>query len=718
MANKRSNFGQISREEPERDEDYQIDPAQQADETIMAKRKIAKPRARRTPATNGQFSSVPQPSSNPFGALATSNNEKKPTTTTSSNPFAFLGSNNNDKPKESTSEETPSKEIQFRALNEQFQLKISGLVKDSLYENWTNVVDTYLKYAQQIDKGEVKLSESQKTKPEEAKPAGIEKPTTASSEPIELSDDDDEDDEVKIEGPQFMMDKPPTMENSPFNFTNTPSEADKAKQGKGFTFNPGNKPSSTEEASSVNGNGDKKEEKTDTTPAKPSTFSSLGSLSSNPSPSIFSSSSVSESKPTGFSFGSGSDKTSEKKEEEAGKQDSKPFFSFNSNREEKHNPPEESKTSSFSFGSTQEETSATTTKSPFSFGSSESTKPAFSFGSNDSTKPSFSFGSTEKKDDKPAAFSFGSTPDTSKDDSKPAFTFGSTNKSSDTNKEEPSSKPLFSFGSSSTSEDKKEEGETKKPFTFGFSDTANTTNTPTSGPSSIFGKSAEASQDDGKPKFTFGSGDTTWSPEKGIKFGTLGNQNTATTTTNTQTGFSFGSGAASNNDSPFKFSFGGSASAASAQQTSDNNNNNDSSADAGNNDNENGDDGDANNEAQKNLSEKGPGEENEDVVYEKKAKVYEFVDGEYKVHGVGPLRVLVHKENKKGRVLVRAEGSGRIIINVLLRSQINYTVEGKGQVKVIDFKADGKPTTYMLRVKTEEDGQNLRDSLEQNKANA
>lgn len=121
-------------------------------------------------------------------------------------------------------------------------------------------------------------------------------------------------------------------------------------------------------------------------------------------------------------------------------------------------------------------------------------------------------------------------------------------------------------------------------------------------------------------------------------------------------------------------------------------------------------------EAQISLSEKGPGEEDEESVYEKRAKVFEFIGGQYKPKGLGILRILVHKNTKKARVLVRAEGSGRPLMNTLLRSQITYKNEGKGNVKVLDFGADGKPLTMLVRVKTADDSQELAALLEKYKS--
>jgi nucleoporin NUP2 len=643
MANKRSNLVELTRDEPDRDEDYQIDPVQQADAGTMAKRKIAKPRSRR--ANGGQLPSAPQPVANPFAALNQDTAEEP-----KANPFAGIGggsggAGNNTNPfsftkpaaapvpaSESGSKSAgPSKEIQRRALNEKFQEKVADLFKNSLYEDWTKVLESYVKYAQQIEKGDVKLPEEADKKVEPVKDVNRKdnKP-----EPVTVSDDDSDDD-VKIEGPQFTLTNPPTMKDSPFSF-NKPVEADKEKAGKGFTF------TSTASNSVFKLSNDTKQDESKTQ--------------------------------SGPSFSFGSDKTKVDEEQ------SKPAFSFGTSEKKDDNAKP-----SFTFGTSEKKDD----KPTFTFGSSEKKddKPAFSFGSSEKKddKPAFTFGSSsDKKDESKPAFTFGSSSADKKEESKPAFSFGASSGSSS------ESKPLFGVGSSTEKKD-----DSKPTFSFGSS----AEKKDDSKPSFTFGSSTTTTDD--KPKFSFGSS-TTWSPEKGIKFGSAGGDDQGPS----KPAFTFG-GNSSSNTSPFKFSNAG------GNTTNESNENKEQEATTD----ETAQDTE-NNEPQSNLSEKGPGEEEEDAVYEKKAKVYELVNGEYKVQGVGPLRVLTHQTNKKTRILVRAEGSGRVILNTLLRSQIKYTVEGKGQVKVIDIKSDGKPTTYMIRVKTQEDGENLRNVLEEHKVNA
>eukprot|EP00227_Mantoniella_beaufortii_P007705 CAMPEP_0197597166 /NCGR_PEP_ID=MMETSP1326-20131121/26747_1 /TAXON_ID=1155430 /ORGANISM="Genus nov. species nov., Strain RCC2288" /LENGTH=282 /DNA_ID=CAMNT_0043163799 /DNA_START=65 /DNA_END=913 /DNA_ORIENTATION=+ len=57
------------------------------------------------------------------------------------------------------------------------------------------------------------------------------------------------------------------------------------------------------------------------------------------------------------------------------------------------------------------------------------------------------------------------------------------------------------------------------------------------------------------------------------------------------------------------------------------------------------------------------GEENEDILFEAKSKSYRFIEGEWKERGVGPLKLLQHKENKKIRFLMRRDKTLKVCGN-------------------------------------------------------
>lgn len=345
----------------------------------------------------------------------------------------------------------------------------------------------------------------------------------------------------------------------------------------------------------------------------------------------------------------------------------------------------------------------------------------------DSPKPLFNFGKASSAETlfKPGVFQFGSgTANTAiKDSASPQnkFTFGS----QQLNVTE--SKPSFTFGkpsantsiakseaatgSSSTLEKSSSDAEKPKPFTFGNSSAISSSTSFSFGGGGGSGSSSVAE----KPKFSFGP--TAQLNKSGFSFGTGSNpfassQSESTSSTSnsaklTPSGIETHSGDAGRLDATWNPSHpiridtaseaGNTAVSSGTEAT--------------------GDPSDEQNDPQTNLGGPGPGEEDENSVYEKKSKVFEQVDGEFKPLGLGVLRVLVHKVSQKVRILVRAEGSGRILLNIPIRKEFSYKVIGKGQVRAMDIKpGNSVPSTYILRVKTDEDGNELAAKLEEVKS--
>ncbi|PHH53084.1 Nucleoporin NUP152 [Ceratocystis fimbriata CBS 114723] len=121
-----------------------------------------------------------------------------------------------------------------------------------------------------------------------------------------------------------------------------------------------------------------------------------------------------------------------------------------------------------------------------------------------------------------------------------------------------------------------------------------------------------------------------------------------------------------------------------------------------------------------NLTEGGPGEEEEEVVYEVRAKMLLFVKDEdakspWSTQGVGPLRVLKHKVKGTVRMLLRREPSGHVAFNRALLSGSKYEATGK-TVKLITTSATGSGfETWIATVKTPEAAKALAEALETHK---
>jgi hypothetical protein len=142
---------------------------------------------------------------------------------------------------------------------------------------------------------------------------------------------------------------------------------------------------------------------------------------------------------------------------------------------------------------------------------------------------------------------------------------------------------------------------------------------------------------------------------------------------------------------------------------------------------------DAPQDAQVSLTEGGPGEEDESVVHDVRAKALKLVVGTsedsgnesagkdkknpWKTQGVGPLRLLKHKTTGAVRMLLRAEPRGHVALNKAVLPNFVYKPEAGGKyIKITTSKDDGTGLeTWMLQVKTKEAARALADALEANK---
>jgi hypothetical protein len=133
------------------------------------------------------------------------------------------------------------------------------------------------------------------------------------------------------------------------------------------------------------------------------------------------------------------------------------------------------------------------------------------------------------------------------------------------------------------------------------------------------------------------------------------------------------------------------------------------------------------------LTSGGPGEEDESVVHEIRAKALKLVTAEdsdddsgskdnkspWRTQGVGPLRVLKHKATGAVRMLLRAEPRGHVALNKLVLPNFSYRCEPAGgkYVKLTTASDDGKGLeTWMLQVKTPVAAEALAKVLEDNKS--
>jgi nucleoporin NUP2 len=122
-------------------------------------------------------------------------------------------------------------------------------------------------------------------------------------------------------------------------------------------------------------------------------------------------------------------------------------------------------------------------------------------------------------------------------------------------------------------------------------------------------------------------------------------------------------------------------------------------------------------EAQINLTAQWPGTENENVLYEIKAKAKKFIAGgetshnSWKVMGTGSLRVSKHSETGLGRIVVRTVPAGVVVLNNTLISGTKYVVKKK-TVTLLARADDGHHLeTWLVSVETSDDAKELASVL-------
>uniref|UniRef100_A0A1Q3F444 Putative nuclear pore complex component n=1 Tax=Culex tarsalis TaxID=7177 RepID=A0A1Q3F444_CULTA len=109
------------------------------------------------------------------------------------------------------------------------------------------------------------------------------------------------------------------------------------------------------------------------------------------------------------------------------------------------------------------------------------------------------------------------------------------------------------------------------------------------------------------------------------------------------------------------------------------------------------------------------GEEEEDVLYSHRAKLFRFVDKEWKERGIGDVKILKHKTNDKLRVVMRRDQVLKICLNHALDADVQYQKkdEKSWQFVVNDFsEGTFEVMNFSLRFKTAEIAAEFRDAID------
>lgn len=515
----------------------------------------------------------------------------------------------------------------------------------------------------------------------------------------ESDKEDSKTQEVKVQGPKFTLTSNPTTKSSPFTFDpkklakkNAPDsddlEDDVEIKGPTFQFNKPIQDSVFKLTSNSADNTSKLDEKKEEDEVKSTPLFGATTQDKDQATTL-----------TGL-FGFGQNKGGETK--------APSLFggSFGSNG----NTTEQKPVSTFSFGNSQNKTdsSANTetkkTETPsFSFGTTNSSsKPLFgSLNNEGNAKPAFTFGSTTDKKDESASATATTTP---------SFSFGTQPNKTDSAKEAQGDKPATSlFGNSSDN--------ANKPATTSFSFGAKTQEDKSEAPKFVFGSSkanpftfgASNNQGDSAttPSFNFGSN----SSNNAFLFGSKPtgafnfaqkqeDQKNETSSTVTTSSSSFGL-----TKPAFAFPFG----SAKPEDKPEEKKNEETVPEE-----ETGGKFEPVAKLSNEQVDSKSGEENETAKFTIRSKLMEYdsknSENPYTNKGIGELKVLFNEQTKKSRILIRADGSLRVLLNTLILSSVKYDSIGNGsliRVPTIDADDSSKIITYVIKVKTPQDGEQL-----------
>ncbi|QKX63315.1 uncharacterized protein TRUGW13939_10485 [Talaromyces rugulosus] len=103
------------------------------------------------------------------------------------------------------------------------------------------------------------------------------------------------------------------------------------------------------------------------------------------------------------------------------------------------------------------------------------------------------------------------------------------------------------------------------------------------------------------------------------------------------------------------------------------------------------------------------GEEGEDCIFNGRAKGLKSVEAKvgekseksWETQGVGALRILVNRDTKRARILLRAEPSGRAVLNTSINRAIDYKIQGTSCQFLVPREDGSGMDLWTLRIKKE-----------------
>lgn len=115
--------------------------------------------------------------------------------------------------------------------------------------------------------------------------------------------------------------------------------------------------------------------------------------------------------------------------------------------------------------------------------------------------------------------------------------------------------------------------------------------------------------------------------------------------------------------------------------------------------------------------------EEKDAFYSKKCKLFYMLDNAYKNKGVGNLHLKPVPDTNKTQLIIRADNAvGTILLNIVLSPSLPISRQGKNNITIVCIPnppvrddLEGKVVPLLIRVKTSEDADELKDLLNNKK---
>ncbi|KAI9350077.1 hypothetical protein DFJ73DRAFT_959886 [Zopfochytrium polystomum] len=110
---------------------------------------------------------------------------------------------------------------------------------------------------------------------------------------------------------------------------------------------------------------------------------------------------------------------------------------------------------------------------------------------------------------------------------------------------------------------------------------------------------------------------------------------------------------------------------------------------------------------------KGAGEENEETVCLANVKAFNFSSETkgWSHIGVGLVKLNQDKTSGKARLLLRADGSGRVLLNTMILPVMAPKLDNPKNLSFLSVGADGKPTRMLFKIKDTKEAEKFFDSL-------